>query len=125
MLNVTRLRSDAILVTKREIRSIALPQPSLSFLEEHNYLFTSPTHATDDNKVKRKLLDFLWKDIVQPVLQELGFYPKKAHPLPRVWWIGVGIMTNAAIHAAGKFKNRGVQVTTLQYCVPSYTSTIR
>ncbi|RPB27802.1 hypothetical protein L211DRAFT_778853 [Terfezia boudieri ATCC MYA-4762] len=91
VLNVTELRSDAILLSKSQ------------------------------------MLEWLWKAAVQPVLRELGFYPKVVDPLPRVWWIGIGLMAQAPIHAAAKF-TRGivkVKVTTLQYCLPSYTSTIR
>ncbi|RPB27039.1 hypothetical protein L211DRAFT_780416 [Terfezia boudieri ATCC MYA-4762] len=97
VLNVTKLRSDAILVTKAQ------------------------------------LLEWLWKAAVQPVLRELGFYPgpkevggkPPVDPLPRIWWIGVGLMAKAPLHAAAKFKKGRVQMTTLQYCLPSYTSTVR
>lgn len=43
----------------------------------------------------------------------------------RIWWIGVGLMVKAPIHAAAKFKKGRVHMTTHQYCVPSYTSTMR
>jgi len=72
-------------------------------------------------------MEWLWKAAVQPVLQELGFYPRKVDPLPRIWWIGVGLMAKAPIHAAAKY-NKGlgsIRMTALQYCLPSYTSTIR
>jgi len=64
---------------------------------------------------------------VQPVLRELGFYPRPVTPLPRIWWIGVGLMAQAPIHAATIFTKGVVKVkmATLQYCLPSYTSTIR
>ena len=87
------------------------------------YYITSA--ATLDNTLHRKFLEWLWKAAVQPVLQELGFYPDKVDPLPRIWWIGVGLMAKAPIHAAAKFKKGRIQMTTLQYCLPSYISTIR
>ncbi|KAF8417974.1 CHAT domain-containing protein [Tirmania nivea] len=121
VLNVTVLRSDAILLTKAQVSSIALPH--LSHASMTNYFGKSGT--IDDNKVKRQLLEWLWKAAVQPVLQELGFYPKEIDPLPRVWWIGVGLMAKAPIHAATKYKKGLIKMTTLQYCLPSYTSTIR
>ncbi|RPB18078.1 hypothetical protein L211DRAFT_798522, partial [Terfezia boudieri ATCC MYA-4762] len=45
--------------------------------------------------------------------------------LPRIWWIGVGLMAMVPIHAATKFKCGKVKMTTLQYCLVSYTSTIK
>ena len=73
------------------------------------------------------MLRWLWQAAVQPVLQELGFFPKAADPLPRIWWIGVGLMAQAPIHAAAKFTKGTIKakMATLQYCLPSYTSTIR
>ena len=117
VLNVTKLRSDAILVTKAKVRSIILPQLS------HDSMVKYCSTTTDDTEVMRELLEWLWRAAVQPVLSELGLYPHKA--LPRIWWIGVGLMANAPIHAAAKFKKGRVQKTSLQYCLLSYTSTIR
>ena len=170
VLNVTELRSDAILVTSEQITSISLPQLSHdvvdtyfgSYKEIKRILVNRPTemdkafheasdrpiattdhdeikrvivkaaqalsaagYTTNDNEEKRILLDWLWKAAVQPVLCELGFYPKVVDPLPRIWWIGVGLMAQAPIHAAAKFKKGYPTMTTLQYCIPSYTSTIR
>jgi len=120
VLNVTELRSDAILVTKAEVTSIPLPH-----LSHDSMIMYIRSTATADNGIKREFLEWLWKAAVQPVLRELGFYPKIAQPLPHIWWIGVGIMAKAPIHAAAKFKKGRVHITTLQYCLPSYTSTIR
>ena len=127
VLNDSKLRIDAIIITKAGVRSIALPCLSTSINE---YLYCGTGICTvhdskDDNQAKRESLEWLWKAAVQPVLRELGFYLKAADPLPRVWWIGVGIMAKAPIHAAAKFKNGRIQMTTLQFCIPSYTSTIR
>ncbi|KAF8416573.1 CHAT domain-containing protein [Tirmania nivea] len=121
VLNATELRSDAILVTEAQVTSITLPD--LSYASVGKYLGTS----TDDNEVKREMLEWLWKAAVQPVLRKLGFYPKQVDPLPRIWWIGVGLLAQAPIHAAAKFTTGTVKVkvTTIQYCLPSYTSTIR
>ena len=126
VLNVTELRSDAILVTELGVRSIPLLHLSHASVGKYCNTCLCPAHDTrDDNEVKRELLEWLWRVAVQPVLREFGFYPKKVDPLPWIWWIGVGAMAKAPIHAAAKFKNGKVQMTTLEYCVPSYTSTIR
>ncbi|KAF8423531.1 CHAT domain-containing protein [Tirmania nivea] len=48
-------------------------------------------------------------------------YQKKKN----IWWIGVGLMAKAPIHAAAKYNKGSIKTTTLQYCRTSYTSTIR
>ncbi|KAF8456990.1 hypothetical protein BGX38DRAFT_1161378 [Terfezia claveryi] len=68
VLNATNLRSDAILLTKTQVT------------------------------IKREMLEWLWKAAVQPVLRKLGFYPKLVHPLPRMWWIGVGVIAFRHTH---------------------------
>ena len=123
VLNATKYRSDAILITtEAKSKSISLPDLSIDSVEK--YLGTCAC-KTGDNDVKRELLGWLWKAAVLPVLLELGFYPKAINPLPRIWWIGVSIMAKALIHAATKFRNGRIQKTIFQYCIPSYTSTIR
>ncbi|RPB18035.1 hypothetical protein L211DRAFT_748680, partial [Terfezia boudieri ATCC MYA-4762] len=119
LLNVSALRSDAILVTTTKVTSIPLPKLSHTLLHEYVDI------KVYDNKLMRELLEWLWKGAVLPVLQELEFYPKIVDPLPRIWWIGVGLMAKVPIHAAAKFKKGKVHMTTLQYCLSSYTSTIR
>jgi len=136
VLNATELRSDAILLTKEQVTSIPLPQLSYALMTKHldtiRYCPVCASRIVDgtnknENQVKREMLEWLWKAAVQPVLQALGVYPQKVYPLPRIWWIGLHHLAQAPIHAAAKFA-RGtfkVKMTTLQYCLPSYTSTIR
>ena len=121
VLNTTKLRSDAILLT--QARATSIPLPHLSHTSVIKHLGT----RIYDSEAKRDMLEWLWKAAVQPVLRELGFYPKAVDPLPRVWWIGVGLLARAPIHAATKVAKgtAKVKMTTLQYCFPSYTSTIR
>ena len=99
VLNATELCSDAILITREQITSISLPQLL---------------------RGKRILLDWLWKAAVQPVLCELGFYPKVVDPLPLIWWIGVGLMAQAPIHAAAIYKKGSLKMTTLAFSIAIY-----
>ena len=121
VLNATSLRSDAILLTKEQVTSIPLPELSDNSVTKHL------RSSSSDNGAQRETLDWLWKAAVQPVLRELGFYPKAVDPLPRIWWIGIGLLAQAPIHAATKFTRGTVKasMSTFQYCTTSYTSTIR
>jgi len=100
VLNATQLRSDAILLTNEQVMSIPLPRLSHTSIIKH--LGTGTCRGcgimhdykvkkelmeltTDDNGSKRELLEWLWRAAVQPVLQELGFYPKAVDPLPHIW----------------------------------------
>ncbi|RPB28991.1 hypothetical protein L211DRAFT_745749, partial [Terfezia boudieri ATCC MYA-4762] len=94
LLNVTALRSDAILVTTTNVTSIGLPKLSYALLHKYSDI------KFDNNELMREFLAWLWKGAVLPVLQELGFYPKIVNPLPRIWWIGVGLMAKVPVHAA-------------------------
>lgn len=54
LLSATKLRSDAILLTKQHVTSLPLPKLSHALVVE--YLGTN----ADDNEVKRELLEWLW-----------------------------------------------------------------
>ena len=93
VLNATELRSDAILLMEVEVKSITLSH--LSYDSMLKYCSTN----TDDNEIKREFMVWLWKAAVQPVLREVGFYTAHKdiagqHPLPQIWWIGVGLGYN-------------------------------
>ena len=67
-LNVTELRSDAILVTKEKVTNIGLPH--LSYASMVWSLDIGPLAARDDNEFQREILEWLWKAAVQPVLRD-------------------------------------------------------
>ncbi|RPB27925.1 hypothetical protein L211DRAFT_778740, partial [Terfezia boudieri ATCC MYA-4762] len=103
VLNVSKLRSDAILVTKAQVTSIALSDLSHDSMMKY-FDNSKEIRVSENNEVKRELLEWLWTGAVRPVLRNLGFYPtpnlKKVGSLPRIWWIGVGLMAKAPIHVA-------------------------
>ena len=70
VLNVTKLRSDAILLTKTEVTSISLPDLSHASMKKYC------GGSTLNNEGQRVFLEWLWKAAVQPVLQVLGFCRK-------------------------------------------------
>ena len=132
--SVSKLRSDAILVTQTGIRALPLPGLGYDTLEEKSGILShgmmkGPKRTMPDrlNTLKGILL-WLWEAAVEPVLQGLNFIQdvSKHHgkPLPRIWWISSGRMGLMPIHAAGDYAS-DPKIITSNYVVSSYTPTIK
>lgn len=97
--------------------------------QDHNDCILTET----DNEKFREMEQWLWKGIVRPVLNELGFIPSKGKPqtnnsspiFPRIWWIGVGKLNNFPFHVAGDYMKRKSKNRAMQYCVSSYAATLQ
>lgn len=82
------------------------------------------TYPSRNQEIEKVLL-WLWDVAVEPVFQELQFsaidnYSK----LPRVWWIGVGLLATAPFHAAGNHSPGSVD-NTFSRAISSYIPTIK
>ncbi|KAL0631148.1 hypothetical protein Q9L58_009991 [Maublancomyces gigas] len=124
VLNSTRLRSDALIVTSSSIKALALPK--LICQEVNDWMrqvggmvrgkrSTYPAR----NKKMAGLLLWLWDAAVEPVLEEL-----KLDVDSRIWWIGVGPLAMAPFHAAGDH-SPGSTRNTLHRAISSYIPTIK
>ncbi|USP77054.1 hypothetical protein yc1106_04328 [Curvularia clavata] len=126
VVNITQLRSDAIVVTARGARTISLPKLSADDARSWNDQDLTTTSMKDTNagwknKVYLQFLSWLWQDCVKPIMEELHYDAKVSiDSLPRIWWIGTGFANNFPFHAAGDSSgNVG------QHAISSYTPTIR
>jgi hypothetical protein len=83
----------------------------------------------DREETLRSTMEWLWTDVVGPVLDELGFGdpPPPWKPSPRVWWCPTGLLTLLPLHGAGY--HRGAEGpsgrTVLDRVVSSYVPTLR
>ena len=153
VVNISRIRADAIIVTPDRVRGLHLPMA----LEEvphtirHRFFAHDPGYgataairgegtrditgvdesATDANSDE---YSWLWTKCVMPVLDELQDSaqtpegPNEAAPadLPRIWWVGCGIASSLPFHAAGiDFGNTPSAENALSRMVPSYTPTLK
>lgn len=108
VVNTTDLRSDAIIVTTSAITELALPK--LVFAEAKHRMQHLPRLAQGKRSTypmrtttMTELLAWLWDVVVEPVLGELQPHGiANQAPLPRVWWIGAGVLGRAPFHAAGR-----------------------
>ncbi|KAI9764585.1 MAG: hypothetical protein M1840_008314 [Geoglossum simile] len=72
-------------------------------------------------------LEHLWINAVKPVLQKLGLLRKANSPstkLPRIWWIGGGIMSLLPLGAAG-IHTPGSMENTSSHVVSSYVPSLK
>jgi tetratricopeptide (TPR) repeat protein len=135
IVNGTVMRSDAIIICTDGIFNVNLP------------LFTDPVYKKmlakqtqafkilgsdleTSNRLLEEVLETLWTVAAEPVLDFLGFRGEQeaSDPLPRVWWLTTGWISNLPIHAAGDHKaflNTGCKLSVMDRIVSSYIGNIR
>ncbi|PNP86447.1 hypothetical protein FNYG_00149 [Fusarium nygamai] len=115
VINVSRARCDALLIEKHQMRSLALPN-----ITNDLYQF-----ARAGDFGSSKVLEWLWDNITQPVLDALGYSrPPGQGAWPRIWWIPTALLTLFPLHAAGYHQKESYE-TVLDTVVSSYSSSIR
>ncbi|RPA91316.1 hypothetical protein L873DRAFT_1819635 [Choiromyces venosus 120613-1] len=137
VLNSTRYRSDAIIVTTSDIASLELPSLKLEDIERRmNQLAglgrgqQNIFRRRENNLKLNDILHWLWDTAVGPVLDELqrrGAIRTGGagiHDLTRVWWIGVGPLSMAPFYAAG-YHSLGSTWNTLSRAILTYILTIK
>ncbi|KAL5342735.1 CHAT domain-containing protein [Aspergillus crustosus] len=129
--NVTKYRSDAIIITSTKIISIRLEKLQLSDLKRYVPKVTGENQLSKGlastkkqrNQELQDILRWLWDTAVFPVLRALDFHhshPLEVKSLPRIWWLASGYMGLLPMHAA----NDGNGTATMDYAISSYTPTL-
>ncbi|RDA91094.1 hypothetical protein CP533_2992 [Ophiocordyceps camponoti-saundersi (nom. inval.)] len=90
VLNTSVHGCDALIVEASRIRELHLP--NLTYEGIRNRLKDVQTVGT---------LEWLWDDIVEPILEALGFTDIPSGEWPHVWWVPTGPLTRFPLHAAG------------------------
>ncbi|KAF5563750.1 TPR Domain containing protein [Fusarium phyllophilum] len=131
--NVSHIRSDAFIITLKDIISIPLPDLREEDLTNNARLFLEEPMITKGglrtknarNRSLLGVLEWLWKVAVHPVLEALGIQksPVDKKP-PRIWWTASGLMALMPIHAAGYHTSEGAP-NIFDLVIPSYTTTLR
>ncbi|KAK4246224.1 CHAT domain-containing protein [Corynascus novoguineensis] len=110
VVNITGLRSDAILVSQAAIKALNLPRLLASdALKNREYL---------------EYLTWLWDVCVKPILDEVRSTNDGANGLPRIWWIGAGLGSSMPFHAAG-VHSPGSTENVFSRTISSYTPSIK
>ncbi|NUU21045.1 MAG: CHAT domain-containing protein [Streptomycetaceae bacterium] len=144
LLNASRYRGDALIVSTDAIRSVPLDGVDRdTVVRQVDRLYAALASASADSMRERRrgqqalseLLGWLWDRIADPVLEALGRAGRPSDdieedgPPPRVWWCPIGEAAPLPLHAAGHHAAGGPQTgrprTVLDRVVSSYTPTIR
>jgi tetratricopeptide (TPR) repeat protein len=138
LINVSELRSDALLLTAEGTDVLPLAVTP-GVVHEHVIAFLTARELAQDPKAgpavrargeqeMTTVLEWLWDTIAGPVLEHLGNSTDPAREkLPRVWWCPSGVLSFLPLHAAGRLDDgAGTSATTvMDRAVSSYTPTLR
>jgi hypothetical protein len=132
VLNVSRYRSDALVVTTSDVSVVPLPDVSQEHVTEQFLALRSALHtgmasvdavkqasASDD---LRDVLHWLWHTVARPVLHALDLTTPDGAAPPRLWWCPTGLLAFLPLHAASDRDGAGF-LPDLAIC--SYTPTLR
>jgi tetratricopeptide (TPR) repeat protein len=115
MVNVSRFRCDALVLTSDGPRVVPLPGLTLETVVDRAVAFGLALEGPDEN-VLSESLGWLWDVVAGPVLDALG-------PASRVWWIPTGALAFLPLHAAGHHRAGGGR-TVLDRVTSSYAATV-
>ncbi|MCO5999815.1 CHAT domain-containing tetratricopeptide repeat protein [Actinoallomurus rhizosphaericola] len=111
--NVSRYRSDALLLTQDGITHLPLPGLPIDTLIDQINTFHRALHATGHGRTSQdrqaaqlqlnQVLGWLWDNAAGPVLDALGHHhpPAPHQSWRRVWWAPGGLLGLLPLHAAG------------------------
>jgi hypothetical protein len=78
------------------------------------------------------VLEWLWTAAVKPILCSMGWHtktnasqPVNVGDLPRIWWVGVGLLAHFPFHAAGRYGDDAPGESAMDLVNSSYVPTIK
>jgi tetratricopeptide (TPR) repeat protein len=122
IVNASRFRSDAILITASSTTVIPLPELNWPELVDRSGEFLAALQpSTEDQMITRNAvitatLEWLWDVAARPVVNSLP-----ATGQTRLWWYRTGLLSLLPLHAAGRSMAESVHSRT----VSSYLSSLR
>uniref|UniRef100_UPI001F48A3CB CHAT domain-containing protein n=1 Tax=Streptomyces venezuelae TaxID=54571 RepID=UPI001F48A3CB len=137
LVNVSRFRCDALVITAEGLLVVPLPRLTLREVVDRTVAFLGALErlqagdggdlmvgpAAEDELDGH--LGWLWDGVTGPVLDALGITgPSADGRPPRVWWIPTGPLAFLPLHAAGHHREATGR-TVLDRTVPSYAPTVR
>lgn len=119
LLNVSPLRSDALLLTADGLDVVPLPEATPDAVREQVVAFVGALWDLEQPSLAQqppetgearlaKVLAWLWDAVTGPVLARLGLGgpPAVGAPWPRIWWCPSHLLTVLPLHAAGRVETR-------------------
>jgi tetratricopeptide (TPR) repeat protein len=130
LVNVSRHRCDALVLTSGGLRVVPLPGLTLDDALRRTVAFLTvleqPGGRDDASEAELSAgLAWLWDTVAGPVLDALGLTPHAPGAgWPRVWWIPTGPLAFLPLHAAG-YHGTAEGRSVLDRVVSSYAPTLR
>ena len=140
LVNIDRLRSDALVVTTKGIELVPLDVTEGRLAHTARQFLTAVSVGVGETRAQRKeaaetvfdTLEWLWDTIAEPVLNAAGLtrpVPEGAPrgAVPRLWWSASGPLAHLPLHAAGHHRaaELGDGRSVLDRVASSYTPSIR
>lgn len=140
LVNIDRLRCDALVVTERGIKPVPLrvtegqlAHTAREFLEAAAVDRDAPLSRKDEaRETVFSTLEWLWDTVAKPVLDAAGITDPipdgtPRAEIPRLWWSTSGPLAHLPIHAAGYQRKEalGERRSVLDRVASSYTPSIR
>ncbi|MFI8194493.1 CHAT domain-containing protein [Streptomyces sp. NPDC085946] len=135
VVNVSRLRCDALIVTTGGVRCV--PLPGLTRDRLHTVARThlrlvaalrrpsTPRQRMAAAETLRETLAWLWSAVAEPVLTDLGLGHRN-DDWPRLWWCPTGPLALLPLHAAQHYDTARLHDTGVtDRVISSYTPTLR
>ncbi|CAH0046458.1 unnamed protein product [Clonostachys solani] len=116
VINVSRIRCDAFLIERRQVRVVELPGLSRAEIARRQRQTILSARVN---------LEWLWDTVASPVLNALGLTgPPSDGDWRRVWWIPTGVLSSFPIHAAG-YHGDGSDNTVIDRVMSSYACSVK
>lgn len=112
IINVSRCRSDALIITQDQTQCLPLPRLQFDDILDRRGPLTM------------EVLEWLWDTVTEPVLTLLGYTQTHDADWPRIWWIPTGPLAQLPIHAAGHHTDESSD-TVLDRVISSYSSSVK
>ncbi|MEU5094713.1 CHAT domain-containing protein [Streptomyces sp. NPDC020996] len=140
LVNIDRLRSDALVVTPQGIELVPLDATEGRLAHTARRFLTAVSVGAGESRARREeaaetvfdTLEWLWDAIAEPVLETAGLTRPIAEgtprgAVPRLWWSASGPLAHLPLHAAGHHRGTalGDGRSVLDRVASSYTPSIR
>ncbi|KAF1997780.1 hypothetical protein P154DRAFT_524517 [Amniculicola lignicola CBS 123094] len=149
-LSVSNVSAEAFLLTTAGVDVLPLPEVNIDTILGFLRLFQSQGNRTrreatvvSDNEndqtdvgtntsdssvpTMNAALQYIWKGVVKPILQRLQLLQdgsSQPSSLPRLWWIGGGVLSLIPLHAAGYHEPGSIE-NTVSHVISSYAPTLK
>ncbi|WP_432013818.1 CHAT domain-containing protein [Streptomyces cucumeris] len=140
VVNLSELRCDTLVLTRRAVRAVPLPALNLAEAVRRADTFFPAVRTAEDTGAAeadrtaararvRETLEWLWTAVAEPVLGALGLTGRRSRGsrdgAPRLWWVPTGPLTGLPLHAAGRHDASGRAAdSVLDRVVSSYAPTV-